>query len=616
MDCFVCCESFNLSNRVPLLICCEGHTCCSECSESLNQCPLCRSDCLEDRKVNFALQDLVKASRDGELCPQIPSDQIVLGDKIAEGGFAEVYSAHWFDLSVAIKMVSLTEKGRIELQREMNLLFNLNHPAVIRVFGTTCFANSIGIVMELASSPSPSPSLLSPTTVRYAKELCQAVKFLHLKSVVHGDLKPANVLLVDDHVRVADFGTSKNLAATTLVTRANAMSPKYAAPEQFDSRPGPFSDIYSLGLILYELLTGREAFAGYSMMQIVGAKVQGKPLPFDDSIPDCLKEIIMKCLNPDPSLRPRINEITDILNTLDVLEAGGVINDQLFLIDENESLKTKIDELSDEVLNLKSENSELVNHIQSLSSLNNELHDKEKSFNQQILNLETDNHFLREEIERLKSEILKFNSPNNEIPHKAIAPPSFGSSQGLIPKTKKKLQQEIPVKREVNSNYEIDLSKLKPRLREVLEEIRNGSVSEVSLGNNSIGTEGAIALAGALKVNSTVTKIDLWGNSIGNEGAIALADALKVNSTVTQINLGYNSIGTEGAIALADALKVNSTVTKIDLGGNSIGNEGAIALAYALNVNSTVTKIYLGGNSIGSKTKQHIKRMSNNRITC
>ncbi|KAL0237968.1 hypothetical protein GEMRC1_012442 [Eukaryota sp. GEM-RC1] len=436
----------------------------------------------------------------------------------------------------------------------MNLLFNLNHPAVLRVFGTTYFDDSIGIVMELASSPLPSPSLPSPTTVRYAKELSQAVKFLHLKSVVHEYLKPANVLLVDDHVRVADIGTSKNLAATTLVTKTNAMSPKYAAPEQFESNASPFSDIYSLGLILYELLTGREAFEGLLMMQIVGAKVQGKPLTFDDSTPECLKQLIMKCLNPDPSLRPQINEITDFLNILVVFECDGDNYDHSFLIEENESLKSKIDDLSDEVLNLKRENSELANQIQSITTLNNELHDKDKSSNQQILNLETDNHFLREEIERLNSGSLKLNPPYNQIPNTFIAPPSFGSSQGSIPKPKKKLQQEIPVKRQVN-NHKIDLSKLKPRLREVLEKIRNGSVSEVNLGN-------ALSVLRSVKLGN-----DYFGTPkeepIGTEGAIALADALKVNSTVTAIILGENSIGAESAIALAEALKVNSTVTEI-----------------------------------------------------
>ncbi|KAL0251717.1 hypothetical protein GEMRC1_000929 [Eukaryota sp. GEM-RC1] len=206
MECFCCCESFNLSDRIPLLICGEGHTACSECSAQLIKCPLCTSNCLEERKVIFALQDLVQASRNGDLCPQIPSNQIVLGERIAEGGFAVVYSATWFDLPVAVKMVSLTEKGKLKLQQELNLLINLNHPSILRVFGISFFQDSIGIVMERASSSLPAPNSLTSSTLRYAKELCQAVKFLHLKSVVHGDLKPANILLVDDHVRVADFG--------------------------------------------------------------------------------------------------------------------------------------------------------------------------------------------------------------------------------------------------------------------------------------------------------------------------------------------------------------------------------------------------------------------------
>ncbi|KAL0239777.1 hypothetical protein GEMRC1_009885 [Eukaryota sp. GEM-RC1] len=408
MNCSTCYQSFNLSDRVPVLICCEGHSCCSRCSQKLKQCPLCRLECLKERKVNFALKDLIKASRDGDLCPQIPSDQIFLGDKIAEGGFALIYAAEWFDIPVAIKMVSLTDKGKKELQREMSLLFSLNHPSILRVFGLTFFDDSVAIVMEKASSHIPSPTLLSSTTLRYAKELCQAVKFLHLKSVVHGDLKPANILLVDGHVRVADFGTSRNLADTTLVTRATAMSPKYAAPEQFDSRPGPFSDIYSLGLVLYELLTGRIAYDGFSMMQILGAKVHGKPLPFDDSTPKCLQELIMKCINPEASYRPILNFMIESLCDLQL--QLSLVNYPLFSFEGADYLLSvsanslKRNFSRQQFLN--QQNLILVEKVRTLSNVRNEFLDKRKCVQQKISMFETNNQSLKDEIELLKEEIL------------------------------------------------------------------------------------------------------------------------------------------------------------------------------------------------------------------
>ncbi|KAL0251168.1 hypothetical protein GEMRC1_000381 [Eukaryota sp. GEM-RC1] len=159
MECFSCCESFNISDRLPLLICSEGHTTCSVCSAQLIKCPLCGITCLKERKVNFALQDIVQASRNGDLCPQIPSDQIIVGQRIDQGGFAIVYAATWFDLPVAVKMVSLTEKGKLKLQQELNLLINLNHPSILRVFGISFFQDSIVIVMERASSSLPLPKL-------------------------------------------------------------------------------------------------------------------------------------------------------------------------------------------------------------------------------------------------------------------------------------------------------------------------------------------------------------------------------------------------------------------------------------------------------------------------
>ncbi|KAL0242542.1 hypothetical protein GEMRC1_005105 [Eukaryota sp. GEM-RC1] len=116
----------------------------------------------------------------------------------------------------------------------------------------------------------------------------------------------------------------------------------------------------------------------------------------------------------------------------------------------------------------------------------------------------------------------------------------------------------------------------------------NTTVTSVTLVGNSIGDEGARALAGALKVNSSVTSVDLCFNSIGDEGARALAGALKVNSSVTSVILGSNSIGAEGAKGLAEALKVNDTITSINLRNNCIGDEGEVALVDALKVNHRI----------------------------
>ncbi|KAL0230876.1 hypothetical protein GEMRC1_010281 [Eukaryota sp. GEM-RC1] len=393
MECFSCFESFNLSDRIPLLICGEGHTTCSECSAKIVKCPLCATNCPEERKVNFALKDLVEASRNDRS-----------RKRIAEGGFAVVYAAKWFDLPVAIKMVSLSEKGKLKLKQELNLLINLNHPSILRVFGISFFQDSIGIVMERASSAIPSPNSLTSSTLRYAKELCQAVKFLHLKSVVHGDLKPANILLVDNHVRVADFGTSKNLSATSFISRANAMTPKYAAPEQFDSDPTPFSDIYSLGIVLYEVLTGKEAFEGYQMMKIFGAKMSGKPLPFDKSTPICLQDLIMKCMNTEPLLRPKINEIIEILNNVEVLD-GNCDFDQSLLIEDNQlslkartecfigeilKLKQEISRLTEENTLIKKDNSKFVHQNQNNSILEDKCHQTDHHFNQTIADLQSE----------------------------------------------------------------------------------------------------------------------------------------------------------------------------------------------------------------------------------
>ncbi|XP_067029168.1 protein NLRC3-like isoform X2 [Acropora muricata] len=123
--------------------------------------------------------------------------------------------------------------------------------------------------------------------------------------------------------------------------------------------------------------------------------------------------------------------------------------------------------------------------------------------------------------------------------------------------------------------------------------------STLQLSGNSIGNEGAGALAKGLKENSTLTSLNLRYNQIGYVGADALAKALEENSTLTSLDLSQNQIGDVGADALAKGLKENSTLTLLDLSGNKIRDLGADALAKGLKENSTLTSLDLSENQIG-----------------
>jgi Ran GTPase-activating protein (RanGAP) involved in mRNA processing and transport len=146
----------------------------------------------------------------------------------------------------------------------------------------------------------------------------------------------------------------------------------------------------------------------------------------------------------------------------------------------------------------------------------------------------------------------------------------------------------------------------------------NTSVTDIDLDGNEIGDEGASALANALKVNTSLTFINLMSNQIGNEGAASIADALEGNKSVTTIYLNENGIGAEGALAIADALNVNTTVTNIDLGGNDIDDEGASALADALKGNTSVTYISLFNNAIDESNLVNVNALvaRNKRLRC
>jgi eukaryotic-like serine/threonine-protein kinase len=159
--------------------------------------------------------------------------------------------------------------------------------------------------------------------VNIAKQLAGALEAAHAEGVVHRDLKPRNVLIdVDDHIYISDFGLAKSLDADkTGMTRVGEVlgTPRYMSPEQAESKSADNrSDIYSLGIILYEMLTGEVPFTGESSLQVMFQHVQQQPKDprlLNPELPEYLATIILKCLEKDPALR--YQSANDLLRDLE-----------------------------------------------------------------------------------------------------------------------------------------------------------------------------------------------------------------------------------------------------------------------------------------------------------
>ncbi|KAL0217646.1 hypothetical protein RCL1_008227 [Eukaryota sp. TZLM3-RCL] len=330
MDCCVCFESFNTTTNVPLLVCDYGHSVCSSCSPSLNRCPFCRENVFSSSKRNIPLVNFLETLKDGPTCPQIPAADLQIDFEnglIRQGGNASVYSAEWNGASVAVKVVSVSANGVLKLERELSLMASLNHPLVIRVFGIVYLPqNRVGIVMERALHSLPAPTVTSPETLKHAIDIVNAVKYLHSMSIVHYALKPANILISNNHIKLTDFGTSRIVSSNTTIATTAAFTPKYAAPECLEKKVSPQSDVYSIGVILYEILCGREAYSGYTIMEIFGAKCRPCTFEFGQEVPSELKAIIVKACDVDKTKRPSLDDILNVLTKLNCSITTSVLS--------------------------------------------------------------------------------------------------------------------------------------------------------------------------------------------------------------------------------------------------------------------------------------------------
>src|SRR5262245_1991264 len=242
--------------------------------------------------------------------------------EIGRGGMGVVFQARHLRLNrvVALKMILGCALAPAEdlhrFDTEVAAAAKLQHPGIVALYEVSTQFEQPYFSMEYISGSSLAQRLaLGPMANRraavYLEAVARAVHHAHVRGIVHRDLKPANILLDEhDQPKVTDFGLAKVLAGDSGQTRTGAVlgTPSYMSPEQGAGQRavGPPSDVWSLGAILYELLTGRPPFRGETAMATLQQVAHKDPVPprlFDPAISPDLETICLKCLEKEPARR-------------------------------------------------------------------------------------------------------------------------------------------------------------------------------------------------------------------------------------------------------------------------------------------------------------------------
>src|SRR5258705_5897298 len=233
---------------------------------------------------------------------------------IGSGGFGTVYLAEnaWIDKKVALKVPHKQSVDFGELLREPRLLASLNHPNIVTILTAEKQENVFFIVMEfvpgetLESIIAQEGALDVSRALDYTCQISNAVDHAHKQGVLHRDLRPSNVLVAESGMlKVADFGTSRFLEIAAHGTTVIG-SPPYMAPEQFQGKAVFASDIYSLGVTMYQMLTGVLPYdtpAPADLDKLMSGELVSPPRLKNSSIPKSISDIVMRAMAPEITAR-------------------------------------------------------------------------------------------------------------------------------------------------------------------------------------------------------------------------------------------------------------------------------------------------------------------------
>ena len=265
---------------------------------------------------------------------------------VGEGGMGQVWRARdtRLDRDVALKVLpteTLTDKtARARLVQEARLASKLNHPYICTVYEVGESDGQTYIAMELVEGQPLSARLAEgplpiEQVLRYGQQLADALGHAHERRVVHRDLKSANVVLTPQgRVKILDFGlakrlTDEQLADATTVARHSLTEPgtvagtlAYMAPEQLRGQPADArSDIWALGVVLYEMAGGQRPFQGQTGYELTSAVLKEAPAPLPPAVPAPLTAVIDRCLVKEPA--ERYQRAAEVQAALEAVASGG-----------------------------------------------------------------------------------------------------------------------------------------------------------------------------------------------------------------------------------------------------------------------------------------------------
>jgi serine/threonine protein kinase/Flp pilus assembly protein TadD len=312
--------------------------CHSDNPETLKFCGECGTQLISPTDAKPSLTKTLEAPKEELTTGSTFAGRYQIIEELGKGGMGKVYKV--FDQEVQAKMALKlikpevsADKNMIErFRNELKIARDISHKNICRMYDLGREAGNYFITMEYVSGEDlksfirRSRKLVVGTAIFIAKQVCEGLAEAHRVGVVHRDLKPGNIMIdKEGNAKIMDFGIARSISVKG-ITGAGVMigTPEYMSPEQVEGKGvDPRSDIYSLGIILYEMLTGQVPFEGDTPFT-VGVKQKSEipkdPQELNAQIPDDLSRLILKCLDKDRGKRYQSAE--EVRSELEKIEKG------------------------------------------------------------------------------------------------------------------------------------------------------------------------------------------------------------------------------------------------------------------------------------------------------